>query len=114
MDQTSIAFVYALELSMISGARYHRVATYSAHHHHHHHHHHRHHHQCCGLNQCCDVSIVISSLDSEKRQADRVENKCVLYSAGRTGEEAGVVVVGVCNARKAKVADLQITRGIQQ
>lgn len=28
-DQTSIAFVYSLKVNMISGARYHLVATYS-------------------------------------------------------------------------------------
>src|SRR5271156_5363398 len=28
-DQTSMALVYSLNVSMISGARYHRVATYS-------------------------------------------------------------------------------------
>lgn len=28
-DQTSMAFVYSLKVNMISGARYHRVATYS-------------------------------------------------------------------------------------
>lgn len=96
-DHTSIDCVYAFELSMISGARYHRVATYSE----------------SGEMKKTNESGLLRFFYPQKTQAYGVPVRNQETKRKRTSENTDVVVFRVGYSSEAKVTDLEIAVAVE-